>query len=99
MVDKELKKKEVAKLKEDIFVILKDKKVKRAGLFGSYARGEQKKDSDVDILIEFDGSLLDLVRVEREIKKKLKKKVDLITYNGLSPYLKERILNEEVRIM
>jgi len=99
MVDKELKKKEVAKLKEDIFVILKDKKVKRAGLFGSYARGEQKKDSDVDILIEFDGSLLDLVRVEREIKKKLKKKVDLITYNGLSPYLKERILNEEVRII
>ena len=76
MVDKELKKKEVAKLKEDIFVILKDKKVKRAGLFGSYARGEQKKDSDVDILIEFDGSLLDLVRVEREIKKKLDKYFD-----------------------
>ena len=73
----------------------------RAGIFGSYARGEQKKSSDVDILIKYRGnqSLLDLVRLERELKEKLRKKVDLLTYGSLSPYLKERILKEEVRIL
>ena len=79
--------------------ILKKNKVRRAGIFGSYARGEEKKNSDIDILIEFDGSLLDLVRMEREIKEKLKKKIDLVTYNGISPYLKDRILKEEIKII
>ena len=69
----------------------------KAGIFGSYARGEAKKRSDVDILIKQKGrkSLLDLVGLEM----KLKKKVDLLDYKGLSPYLKERILKEEVRIL
>ena len=73
----------------------------KAGIFGSYARGEQKKKSDVDILIKFKGqkSLLDHVGLQLELRKKLKKNVDVLTYHSLNPLLKNRILKEEVRIL
>jgi len=87
------------KIKKKVVKVLRKNKVTRAGIFGSYARGEEKENSDVDILIEFDGSLLDLVGLEMEIKKILKKKVDLLTYRSISPYLRERILSEEVKII
>jgi len=86
------------KIKKMSIPILKRNGVVKAGVFGSVARGEQKKSSDIDILVEFDGSLLDLVRIERELQEKLGRKVDLLTYNSISPYLKERILKDEVRI-
>ncbi len=92
----------VNKIKKQIVKTLKDHGVKKAGIFGSYARGEEKKNSDVDILVDVKGkrfSLLDLVKLEMLLKKILQKKVDLLTYNGISPYLKERILAEEVRII
>ncbi|MBU1204497.1 MAG: nucleotidyltransferase family protein [Nanoarchaeota archaeon] len=92
-------KKQLNILKKKIIPILKKNHVVRAGIFGSYACGEQKKDSDVDILIEFNDSLLTLVRIERELKENLGKKVDLLTYKGIHPLLKERILKEEVRII
>ncbi len=92
-------KKEIAEIKRKIAPVLKRNGVKRAGIFGSYARGEQKKNSDIDILIEFDGSLLDLVGIEMEMKKILKRKIDLLTYNGINHLLRKRILEEEVKIL
>ena len=96
-----MKKNQIQTIKKKIVPLLKKNGVVKAGIFGSYARGEQKKRSDVDLLIKQKGrkSLLDLVRLERELEKKLGKKVDLLDYNGLSPYLKDRILEEEVRIL
>ncbi|MFH1209752.1 MAG: nucleotidyltransferase family protein [archaeon] len=81
--------------------LLKKYDVARAGVFGSFARGEEKGDSDIDILIEFKGkkSLLDLASLELELEKILEKKVDLLTYKGIHPLLRERILKEEVRIL
>lgn len=93
------KKREIENLKKKIVPILKKEGVKKAGIFGSYARGEQKKRSDIDILVEFEGSLLDLVRLERILKEKLKKEVDLLSYRGINHRLKEIILNEEIRII
>ncbi|MEK6817207.1 MAG: nucleotidyltransferase domain-containing protein [Nanoarchaeota archaeon] len=93
------KQKEVEILKEKITLILKKEWVKKAGIFGSYARGEQKKNSDIDILVEFDGSLLDLERLERILKEKLKKNIDLLSYGGINHRLKEIILNEEIKII
>ena len=90
------------KIKPDIVRILKENGIKKAGMFGSYARGEQKKNSDIDILIEAKRgkfSLFDLVGLEMKLKKTLKKKVDLLTYKGINPRLKERILKEEIRII
>lgn len=80
---------------------LKRNAVVKAGLFGSFARQEARKKSDVDILVKFRGSksLLDLARLEIELEKKLGIKVDLLTYDSIHPLLKERILDEEVRIL
>ena len=82
-----------------IVSILKKNGVTKAAIFGSYARGDYKKKSDIDILIEFNDSLLTLVRIERELKESLGKNVDLLTYGGIHPLLKERILKEEIRII
>lgn len=94
-------KNQISTLKKIIVPILKRNKVVQAGIFGSYARGEQKKKSDIDILVKFKGdvSLLGVIDIEQELQRKIKKKVDLVTYRSLHSLLKERILNEEVRIL
>lgn len=80
--------------------ILKKNKIKKAGIFGSYATGKQKKGSDVDILVEPPNGIgFGFVGIQFALEDKLKKKVDLVSYNGLSPYLKRKILSREVRII
>lgn len=98
-INKIKRKNEIKQLKPKIIKILKKYGIKKAGIFGSYATGEQKKNSDVDILIEFNDSLLTLIGIEIELKKTLKKRVDLLTYKGINPLLKNIILKEEVRII
>jgi len=90
----------IEEIKRKILPILKKNNVKRAGFFGSYARGEQKKKSDVDILVELDNnlSLYDVIGIKIELQKKLKKRVDLVEYNTIRYELKEIILREEVPI-
>ena len=93
---------ELTKFKRVVVPVLRRGGVVRAGVFGSFARGEAKKKSDIDILIEVKAkkfSLFDLVGLELELKRKLEKDVDLLTYNGINSLLKERILKEEVRII
>ncbi|GEA25849.1 MAG: nucleotidyltransferase family protein [Microcystis sp.] len=73
-------------------------KILELGLFGSYVRGEQTKDSDVDILVEFSQvpTLFDLVEIEYLISDKLGLPVDLIDKKSLKAALREQILNETV---
>lgn len=102
--DKELLKnratKDIEKIKSKIIRILKKNNVKKAGIFGSYVRGEQKKNSDIDILIEPpQGIGFGFVGIILELEKKLGKKVHLVTYKFISPYIKKDILKEEVRII
>ena len=88
------------KIKPKIVNILKKNNVKRAGIFGSYAEGKQKKNSDIDILIEPPKNIgFGFAGIEIELSEKLNKKIDLVSYKGLSPFLKERILKQEVRII
>ena len=91
--------KEFEQVKKRIVNILKKYHIRKAGIFGSYARGEERKKSDVDVLVEFNDSLLLLVKIERELEEHLGKKVDLLTYRGIHPLLRERILKEEIRIL
>lgn len=67
-------------------------------IFGSFVRGEQKKQSDIDIAIEFDEkngkTLLDLVRIENELNKLFKRKVDLGVFSTISPYFIEDVKKE-----
>ena len=94
-------KNDIEDMKKKIRKILKKYGIVRAGIFGSYARGEQKKNSDVDILIQptKDMSLLDFVHVKHELEDILGKKVDLVRYKYIHPYLKEKILESEVNII
>jgi len=90
----------LAKLIPKIRQILKKNKVKKAGIFGSYSMGEQKKGSDIDILVEPPkGMGFGFVKIQFELEEKLKRKVDLVSYNGLSPYLKDKILSQEIKII
>jgi len=67
-------------------------------VFGSVARGEAGPASDVDLLVQMDSgrSLLDLIGLTQELESILQRKVDVLTDEGLSPYLKERIQAEAV---
>ena len=69
-------------------------------VFGSVARGEERPDSDIDILVKFTQpvSLLTLIRMEREMSELLGRKVDLVTEEGLSPYIREDVLASARRI-
>ena len=92
--------KNIQEIKKKIVKILKKHGVVRAGIFGSYATGEQKKNSDIDILVEFSKPIgFGFAGIELELEKKLNKSVDLLTYKAIHPLLKKRILNEEVRII
>ena len=74
--------------------------VKEIGVFGSYVRGEQKKSSDIDILVEFEESIcfFKFLEMEEHISKILSVKVDLVTKNALKPRIGEHILKEVVAI-
>jgi len=73
-------------------------KVKEIGLFGSYVRQEQRKRSDVDILVEFYETidLFEFVELGDYLSEILGVKVDLIMKDALKPRLKERILSEAI---
>jgi len=77
-------------------------KVREIGVFGSFVRGEQKKRSDIDILVEFDEEnipgLLKFIEMERYLEKLLRKKVDLVRKGGIRPEIRDIILKEVVYI-
>lgn len=76
--------------------ICRDNDAEMVGVFGSVARGEDTSASDLDLIVKFSKrkSLLDIVRLERELSTVVGKKVDLLTEAAISPYLRDRILSE-----
>jgi len=93
-----MKKENLEEIQKKIINILKDYNVKKAGIFGSFVRGEQKRNSDVDVLVELDEKLdlFDVIQIKLDLEKAIRKKVDLVEYNLIRPELKDIILNEEV---
>jgi predicted nucleotidyltransferase len=91
----------IKQIKQQMLPILKKEKISKAGIFGSYSRGDNKRTSDIDILIQAPSSmtLLDLVRIKILLENKLKKSVDLVEYQTIKPQIKKQILSEEIRIL
>ena len=79
-----------------ILTYMKAHGAERIGVFGSYARGEARPDSDLDLLVWFNKqqSLLGLIRMERELSELTGVKIDLLTEQAISPYLIDRIRKE-----
>ena len=76
--------------------------IEKAWIFGSYARGEETKKSDLDILVRFSEnakiSLFDYVRIMDKIEKLLNKKVDMVSEGGIMAFAKESIDNDKILI-
>jgi len=81
---------------QKIAQFLKQVGVRKVAIFGSYIRDEEELGSDIDVLVEFleIKSLLDLVKIERELSEEIGIKVDLLTENSLSPYIKDYVEKE-----
>jgi len=75
-------------------------RVKEIGVFGSYVKGEQKKASDIDILVEFEEpiGLFEFMDLEENLSTLLGTKVDLVSKKALKPRIGEHILKEVVYI-
>jgi predicted nucleotidyltransferase len=88
------------KIQESIVSILTRYDAERIAIFGSYARGEALKHSDIDILVRFarPKSLIQIVQIEDEIRKSIHMKVDLVTEKAVSPHLAGTIHRDEVVI-
>lgn len=79
----------------------KGKPVQKAFLFGSYARGKARKDSDIDLLVELDYSKpigLEFIQMQLDLEGLLDQKVDLVSANGLSKYIRPFVDAEKVII-
>lgn len=74
--------------------------IRKLGVFGSYARGEQRSESDLDILVEFSEpvTLFDLVRLENELTTRLGVEVDLVTRKSLKPGIEARVTDDVVYV-
>ena len=90
--------------KQDILAILRDNEerfrsfgVRRIGLFGSFVRGQQTEDSDVDLLVEFEPgqkSFDRFMNLSFFLEDTIGRRVELVTVEALSPYIGPRILAE-----
>lgn len=90
----------MSKIRKSMPILREKHKVKTIGVFGSHARGEEKKRSDVDVLVDFEEpiSLLEFVALERELSEIIGKKVDLVMKTALKPRIGKHILREVVFI-
>ncbi|MDD3917908.1 MAG: nucleotidyltransferase family protein [Synergistaceae bacterium] len=86
--------------RETIVAILTRNDAEWIAIFGSYAQGSAGAASDIDILVRFarKKSLFSLVRIEDELARALRMKVDLVTENAVSPYLADAIYRDAVVI-
>lgn len=87
----------IAMIKKKIVPILKQQGVLKAAVFGSAARGEMKKSSDIDILVKLakNKTLLDFVGLKLDLEDELGMDVDVVSYGGIHPLLKNIILKEQ----
>lgn len=84
-----------------ILPVLKRHFIKRAAIFGSFAKGNTRIDSDVDLLIEpeKDFTIFKMLKLEEEISELIKRKVDLVEYSALKPSIINEVLSSAITIL
>lgn len=94
-------KEEIVKILKELKKELKEKyRVREIGVFGSLVRGERIKESDIDVLVDFeeDADLLHLVGLALFLEEKLQSKVDVVPRRALRDEIKESVLKEAVAL-
>lgn len=88
----------ISRLRAEKEYLNKKYKVTRLGVFGSFARGEETPDSDVDILVEFSEvpGMRDFFSTEEYLEKILNRRIDLVRQTAIRPELKDRIMSEVI---
>ena len=81
---------------EQLWEVARRHGVLRLRVFGSWARGCAGPESDLDLLVNVEPgtSLLDMIGLQQALEDLVGSKVDVLTEDGISPYVKERILAE-----
>ena len=82
--------------RERLEALCKEHRVERLRVFGSAARGEERPDSDIDLLVDFSVPVgfFELIELEEDLARFFGRSVDLLTEKGLSPYLRDSILSQ-----
>lgn len=93
--------KKIQKIKIQILPILKKAGVVRSGIFGSFARGEETPESDLDIWVELEEgkTYFDLAALQEDLEKTVERKVDIGTYNSIHPSIKKQVFKEQKQIL
>lgn len=85
---------------DQIIPILKKYGVQKASIFGSYAKGTQDEQSDLDLIIQPPKNMgIEFVNLKLDLEDSLKTKVDLLSYNGINKYFKKYILLDQKIIL
>jgi predicted nucleotidyltransferase len=91
---------ELKEKREQILTIAERYGAERVQVFGSSARGESGRESDVDFLIELEPgrTLLDIIGMKQDLEDLLQRKVDVVTEGAVSPYLRDEIVRQAVSL-
>jgi predicted nucleotidyltransferase len=92
---------DIEEIKKRIIPILNKHAIRKAGIFGSYARQQESQESDIDIVVELGKkiSLLDLAGIKLELEDALNMKVDLLEYEAVKPSLQAIIDKEQIPVL
>jgi uncharacterized protein len=83
-----------------ILALARKRGVKNVRVFGSFARGEENKESDLDLLVLMRNGkdLLDLIAFLEDVQEVMKRDVDVIDERGLKPYVRDKVLSEAIAL-
>lgn len=92
---------ELERYQQLIVPVLKRYMIKRAAIFGSFAKGDANRNSDVDILIEPDKgfTIFKFLELEQEIATLINRKVDLVEYSAIKSSIREEVLTSAINIL
>jgi len=92
---------QLAQYKQLILPVLKRYFIKRAAIFGSFAKGDENVASDIDMLIEPGKgfTMFKMLSLEEEISDLIKRKVDLVEYSALKPSIRKEVLLSAINIL
>jgi hypothetical protein len=86
----------LVRLRPVVLRVAKEYGARNVRVFGSFARGEQRRRSDLDLLVEMpeESSLLDIAGLKVDLEEAVGRKVDVVEAHCIKPLLRERILSE-----